>query len=121
MGSWGARWGSDSSSIGSLAIPRSAAIADATGEILRGLVATAERDQLAALRFYMTPEWRATRIAVIQRDGRVCKMCSQRIVLSRDVSVDHIRPRSRYHELALELSNLQVLCRGCNSSKGARV
>jgi HNH endonuclease len=104
-----------------LAAPRTGAIADATGEILRGLVSTAEGDQLAALRFYTTPEWRVARLTVIQRDGRVCKMCSERIVLSRDVSVDHIRPRSRYPELALELTNLQVLCRRCNSSKGARV
>lgn len=42
-----------------LAAPRTGAIADATGEILRGLVSTAERDQLEALRFYTTPEWRA--------------------------------------------------------------
>lgn len=31
--------------------------------------------------------------------------------------VDHIKPRSKYPELELEISNLQVLCEDCNLGK----
>ena len=31
--------------------------------------------------------------------------------------VDHVKPRSKFPELALDLSNLQVLCNLCNVAK----
>ncbi|WP_232796123.1 HNH endonuclease [Citrobacter rodentium] len=31
--------------------------------------------------------------------------------------VDHIKPRSLYPHLALDLSNLQIMCNECNVSK----
>lgn len=31
--------------------------------------------------------------------------------------VDHIKPKSKYPELALEFSNMQVLCDPCNMGK----
>lgn len=31
--------------------------------------------------------------------------------------VDHIKPRSLHPHLALELSNLQIMCNECNVSK----
>lgn len=34
--------------------------------------------------------------------------------------VDHIKPFSRYPELAMKLSNLQLLCEDCNQGKGVR-
>ena len=37
-----------------------------------------------------------------------------------DITVDHIKPRSKYPELALEIENLRVLCRSCNSKKGGK-
>jgi 5-methylcytosine-specific restriction endonuclease McrA len=36
-------------------------------------------------------------------------------------NVDHIKPRRRYPELALEFSNLQILCNRCNKQKGNKV
>jgi len=33
------------------------------------------------------------------------------------IHVDHIKPRSRYPELSLEIENLQVLCEDCNMGK----
>ena len=69
--------------------------------------------------FYGSPEWRAIRTEVIRERDRVCMSCRRHTVQDDDLTVDHIRPRSIYPELALVKDNLQVLCRACNSSKGA--
>ncbi len=46
-----------------------------------------------------------------------CKNCKA----TKDLTVDHIVPLSDLHpDLRYEISNLQVLCRRCNSSKGDR-
>lgn len=33
------------------------------------------------------------------------------------IQVDHIKPRSKYPDLAYDPKNLQVLCRDCNKGK----
>ena len=71
-----------------------------------------------AKRFYSSPEWNLIREQVIKEKGRVCSECKKYIRNNKDVTVDHIRPRSKYPDLALEKQNLRVLCRRCNSSKG---
>ncbi len=68
--------------------------------------------------FYASPEWRLLREQVIAEQGRRCRRCGRSIVNDFDLTVDHIRPRSKFPELALDRSNLEVLCRQCNSSKG---
>jgi len=75
-----------------------------------------EEEQL----FYSSPEWDMIRKQVIKQKGRVCAECGCRIMKSIDITVDHIRPRSKYPDLALKIENLRVLCRSCNSKKGAR-
>lgn len=71
--------------------------------------------------FYASAEWRTVRDEVIQRHlaehGKKCSACGRTIKKSFDLTVDHIKPRSRCPELALEVSNLRVMCRACNSSK----
>lgn len=74
-----------------------------------------------AERFYASPEWRELRARVIAEDGRVCVVCSVMVVDERDLTVDHLLPRSKYPERALDRTNLRVMCRPCNSAKGARV
>ncbi len=69
--------------------------------------------------FYSSPEWQQVRKEVVREYGVVCTECGIHIENSIDVTVDHIRPRSKYPHLALEKQNLRVLCRSCNSSKGA--
>ena len=73
-----------------------------------------------ARQFYSSPEWRQVRSEVIREYGRICFECGVYIKNSNDVTVDHIRPRSKYPDLALDKQNLRVLCRSCNSSKGDR-
>jgi 5-methylcytosine-specific restriction endonuclease McrA len=69
--------------------------------------------------FYSSPEWRILREQVIGEQGRRCQKCGRQIVQDFDLTVDHIKPRSKFPDLALDKSNLQVLCRACNSTKGA--
>ena len=68
--------------------------------------------------FYSSPEWNLIRKQVIKAKGRVCSECGKQIADSYDVTVDHVLPRSKYPELALDKQNLRVLCRSCNSRKG---
>lgn len=83
-------------------------------------LARQRRDQIEDREaFYGSAEWRALRLLVIEEQGRVCRSCGRSIKLDVDVTVDHIRPRSIYPDLSLAKSNLQVLCRACNSRKGA--
>ena len=67
--------------------------------------------------FYASAEWRLIRQKVIEEQGQVCSQCQKEIIDEFDLTVDHIKPRSKFPDLALELSNLQVLCRSCNSAK----
>lgn len=68
--------------------------------------------------FYSSPEWNLMRKQVIKEKGRICSECGKRITNSNDVTVDHIRPWSKYPHLALKKQNLRVLCRSCNARKG---
>ena len=82
------------------------------------------RERQAAIderqQFYSSSEWRALRSQAIAESGRSCSICGVVVADDFDLTVDHIRPRSRFPRLALERSNLQVLCRSCNARKGAR-
>jgi len=60
-----------------------------------------------------TTQWRKIRQLVINRDG-----CCQRCGTEDNLSVDHIVPRKLGGDDSL--SNLEVLCAACNSSKGGR-
>ena len=60
-----------------------------------------------------TSQWRRIRQTVINRDG-----CCQRCGTEERLTVDHIVPRVLGGDDSL--SNLQVLCSHCNSSKVGR-
>ncbi|SDL74229.1 HNH endonuclease [Nonomuraea maritima] len=55
------------------------------------------------------------RVFVFDRDGDRCVLCGA----IQDLTLDHIFPWSLGGEDTVE--NLRVLCRSCNSRKGARV
>lgn len=86
------------------------ALADAT------LVPKARRPRTTDL-FFQSREWLELRYFVLKRDGAVCACCGNAGEPSNPLQVDHIRPRSKYPDLALEPINLQVLCRQCNLGK----
>lgn len=58
---------------------------------------------------------RAVRQAVFDRDGRACVECGA----TDDLTIDHIWPV--FHGGLNTVENLRVLCRPCNSRKGAKV
>lgn len=62
-------------------------------------------------------KWRTCRYATLMQQGNWCRACGGRPP-EKVLHVDHIKPRSKHPELALDLSNLQVLCRDCNLGKG---
>jgi predicted restriction endonuclease len=69
--------------------------------------------------FYDSRQWKELRYRAFAAYGQRCQCCGA----SRDdgvvLHVDHIRPRSKYPELELNLDNLQILCAACNIGKGA--
>jgi hypothetical protein len=66
--------------------------------------------------FFESKEWRELRYRVLTTQGAECMACHRK---NCELHVDHIKPRSKFPELALEITNLQVLCADCNLGKGA--
>lgn len=66
--------------------------------------------------FYRSPEWIEARNLCLSEKGRICAQCGS----GSEINVDHIKPRSKFPELALEQSNLRPLCWPCNRAKAAR-
>ena len=67
--------------------------------------------------FYWSDEWRRVRYAALRASRGVCEVCGNGPSPGKPLHVDHIRPRSLYPKLELELSNLQVMCCDCNLGK----
>lgn len=65
--------------------------------------------------FYRSSAWLKLRYAVLIKYGRKCMLCHE---TEGQMHVDHIIPKSRAPQLALAMSNLQILCRACNIGKG---
>ncbi len=84
-------------------------------------LAQKRREDMEATRmFYGSAEWRLLRAKIMQEHKNICVMCHTTL-READITVDHIMPRSKYPNLSLDAANMQILCRSCNSSKGARV
>jgi hypothetical protein len=68
--------------------------------------------------FLLSYEWRRLRMEVLIEQGRRCQCCGATPNDGVVMHVDHIKPRRLFPDLALEKSNLQVLCEVCNHGKG---
>lgn len=64
--------------------------------------------------FYNSTEWQKLRYSTLKKYARTCMVCFRK---NLELHVDHIKPRSKFPELELEASNLQVLCKDCNFGK----
>lgn len=67
--------------------------------------------------FYSSMPWRILRMKVLVKYGAVCQCCGASKDHGAVMHVDHIKPRSKYPELSLRFSNLQILCEACNVGK----
>lgn len=65
----------------------------------------------AANAFYMSPEWKELRTKVFIRDDYTCRGCNKR---GGQLEANHIKPRSKFPELKLEISNIETLCKPCH-------
>lgn len=68
--------------------------------------------------FYSSKEWRIVRYQALRVHGGKCQCCGARPQFGSPLHVDHVKPRSRFPELELDVDNLQVLCEDCNLGKG---
>ena len=71
--------------------------------------------------FYSSKEWRKLRVRVLEKWGCKCMMCGRSPKVHGVIlHVDHIKPRSKYPELELDITNLQILCEDDNLGKSNR-
>jgi 5-methylcytosine-specific restriction endonuclease McrA len=69
--------------------------------------------------FLHTFEWKTVRYMAIKLSNGKCQACGRSAQDGIILAVDHIEPRRDHPELALTVSNLQVLCHECNQGKGS--
>ena len=68
--------------------------------------------------FLHTWEWKQVRYRALMAGQGGCQCCGATAGDGAVMCVDHIIPRRKRPDLALTLSNLQVLCAQCNRGKG---
>lgn len=68
--------------------------------------------------FLSSYEWRKVRMIALKHANGRCECCGNGPKEGYRLNVDHIKPRRKYPELALDPDNLQVLCEACNHGKG---
>lgn len=71
---------------------------------------------LPAEEFYASLSWKKLRYQVLTLANGKCQCCGV-LGVNAPLHVDHIKPRSKYPDLALDINNLQVLCADCNIGK----
>jgi hypothetical protein len=78
---------------------------------------------IASPEFLRTPEWRRIRYDVLRANDGRCELCGRnkhQLPPGEYLSVDHIQSRKARPDLALEITNLAVLCTADNAGKGNR-
>jgi len=68
--------------------------------------------------FLTSKAWMRARLKALKEYGNKCQSCGQSPSDGIRLNVDHIKPRRLFPELALDPTNLQVLCSQCNEGKG---
>lgn len=68
--------------------------------------------------FLRSKAWQRLRYQALRACGARCQACGTTVAQGAVLNVDHIKPRRLFPQLALTLSNLQVLCSECNAGKG---
>lgn len=63
-----------------------------------------------------TRAYRKARLKVLNRDGHVCMYCGS----SEDLTIDHVLSIKHHPDLAMDMDNMVIACKTCNSRKGSR-
>ena len=88
---------------------------------IENIVSTAKAKKSVGPNFSKSVAWKAVRFEALKASNGGCCLCGRS---NREhgviLHVDQIKPKSKWPELALTLSNLQVLCEDCNMGKGNR-
>jgi len=66
---------------------------------------------------YYSKDFRKMRLKVFLKYGEVCEKCGITPSDGISLTVDHIKPVSKYPERSMDIDNLQVLCWPCNQEK----
>ena len=77
-----------------------------------------KREYVATDAFLSSYEWRKVRMQALKKYGPKCMCCGATPATGAVMNVDHIKPRKLFPSLALDVSNLQILCHDCNHGKG---
>lgn len=82
-------------------------------------IKSGSRNKKKASSFYASWEWKKVRYEAIKKYEQRCMCCGWRVGDTEYgyLVVDHIKPRSRFPALALDVNNLQILCNDCNMGK----
>lgn len=99
--------------------PRQSLLKYAEGHPASVLIPRKKTAKELAVEFYTGDAWRHIRYQALKVHGGACQCCGVRAGGGVVMHVDHIKPRSKFPELTLVLSNLQVLCEDCNLGKRA--
>ena len=78
---------------------------------------------IASPHFLQTPEWRRVRYDALRANDGRCELCGRnkhQLPPGEYLNVDHIHSRKARPDLALEVTNLAVLCSADNAGKGNR-
>jgi hypothetical protein len=67
--------------------------------------------------FFKSEEWRQLRYKALKKHGGKCQLCGKTRKDGIKLHVDHIKPRSKFPALSLDIDNLQILCEDCNLGK----
>jgi 5-methylcytosine-specific restriction endonuclease McrA len=63
-----------------------------------------------------TKAYRRARVKVLNRDGHVCMYCGS----TDELTIDHVLSVKNHPELSMDLDNMVIACKSCNSRKGSR-
>ncbi|MGR6503593.1 HNH endonuclease [Shewanella sp. Koi 1] len=74
-------------------------------------------EQPNEVNFLQTTEWRQLRRKAFELYGNYCACCGKTPKNGAVLHVDHIKPRSLRPDLESDITNLQILCDGCNQDK----
>lgn len=78
---------------------------------------------IASQAFLSTPQWRRARYDALRANDGRCELCGRnkhQLPPGEHLNVDHIKSRRARPDLALDVTNLTVLCSADNAGKGNR-